>query len=100
MALSIEFLQSRLGEELSEQGPVSSVGISKLSNLCSMEMINEIPPFFVHAMRILTHLHRDPLAGDDQLEYSLPRVLTAFALPTHVHRVDTPVLDIMEKFSV
>ncbi|KAE9395032.1 Psf2-domain-containing protein [Gymnopus androsaceus JB14] len=113
--LSIEFLQSRLDEELSEPGfsqlPFRYAEVSKvlldvaaddiqdtdkvrsllkdlkearqaksregldqlnrgelsLSNLCSME-INEIRPFFVHAMGILTHLHRDPSAGDDQLE--------------------------------
>ncbi|KAF9076996.1 Psf2-domain-containing protein [Rhodocollybia butyracea] len=111
--LSVEFLQSRLDEEVSDLGfsmlPFRYAEISKvlldvapddiqnidkirsllkdlrearqaksregldqlnreelsLSNLCSME-INEIRPFFVHAMGILTHLHRDA-STEDQL---------------------------------
>ncbi|KIK67795.1 hypothetical protein GYMLUDRAFT_238001 [Collybiopsis luxurians FD-317 M1] len=111
--MSVEFLQARLDEELSEPGfsklPFRYAEISKVlldvapddlqntdkirsllkdlrearqaksreglnqlnrgelsvSNLCSME-INEIRPFFVHAMGILTHLHRDA-SNDDQL---------------------------------
>ncbi|KAJ4492093.1 Psf2-domain-containing protein [Lentinula edodes] len=109
--LSVEFLQSRLDEELSEPGysrlPFRYAEVSKvlldvasddiqntdkirsllkdlrearqaksregleelnrselsLSNLSSME-INEIRPFFVHAMGILTHLHRDASTED------------------------------------
>ncbi|KAJ3732875.1 DNA replication complex GINS protein PSF2 [Lentinula guzmanii] len=113
--LSVEFLQSRLDEEINEPGfsklPFRYAEVSKLlldvqvtfapddiqstdkiryllkdlrearqaksregvdqinrgelslSNLCSME-INEIRPFFVHAMGILTHLHRDASAED------------------------------------
>ncbi|KAJ3722592.1 DNA replication complex GINS protein PSF2 [Lentinula raphanica] len=111
--LSVEFLQSRLDEEINEPGfsklPFRYAEISKVlldvasddiqntdkirsllkdlrearqaksregldqinrgelsvSNLCSME-INEIRPFFVHAMGILTHLHREA-STEDQL---------------------------------
>jgi len=38
-----------------------------LPNLCSME-INEIRPFFVCAMGVLTHLTRDPAANSRRFD--------------------------------